>query len=143
MSFLLDTNVISELRKSDLQANPLVREWVRAQQRLQLFLSVITMLELKIGVARVERRDPDQGRRLRSWLADRVLTAFADRIIPVDLTVALRAAAMHVPDARPDRDAIIAATAKVHGLVVVTRNVRDSVGTGVDIIDPWQPIQPG
>lgn len=142
MSYLLDTNVISELRKSGRQADRQVRQWVRSQTVHSLFLSVITVMELEIGVARAERRDAVRGRRLRAWLAERVLTAFADRILPVDLAVAQRAASMHVPDPRPERDTLIAATAKVHGLHVVTRNVKDFMPTGVDVIDPWGHATP-
>ena len=137
MSHLLDTNVVSELRKSRNQANTGVQIWARSQVAETLFLSVITVLELEIGVARMERRDPQQGRRLRSWLSERVLIAFADRILPIDLPVAQRAAALHSPNPRPERDALIAATAMVHGLRVVTRNVSDFAPMGVDAVNPW------
>lgn len=137
MSYLLDTNVVSEMRKPRNQANKGVQDWARSQAAESLFLSVITVLELEIGVARMERRDPHQGSRLRSWLSERVLVAFADRIIPIDLAVAQRAAALHTPDPRPERDALIAATAKVHGLRIVTRNVKDFAPLGVDGVNPW------
>jgi len=137
VSHLLDTNVVSELRKSRNQANTGVQIWARSQVAETLFLSVITVLELEIGVARMERRDPQQGRRLRSWLSERALIAFADRILPIDLAVAQRAAALHSPDPRPERDALIAATAMVHGLRVVTRNVSDFAPMGVDVVNPW------
>ena len=136
-SHLLDTTVVSEMRKARNQANNGVQDRVRSQAAETLFLSVITVLELEIGVARTERRDPRQGRQLRSWLSDRVLVAFADRIIPIDLAVAQRAAALHTPDPRPERDALIAATAKVHGLRVVTHNVKDFASMGVDVVNPW------
>lgn len=137
MSHLLDTNVISELRKPRNLANTGVQIWARSQVAETLFLSVITVLELEIGVARMERRDPQQGRRLRSWLSERVLIAFADRILPIDLAVAQRAATLHTPDPRPERDAVIAATAMVHGLRVVTRNVSDFTPMGFDVVNPW------
>ena len=137
MSHLLDTTVVSEMRKPRNQANTGVQDWARSQAAETLFLSVITVLELEIGVARMERRDPRQGRQLRSWLSDRVLVAFADRILPIDLAVAQRAAALHTPDPRPERDALIAATAKVHGLRIVTRNVKDFAPMGVDVVSPW------
>jgi len=86
----------------------------------------------------VERRDPAQGAILRSWLDDHVLPAFADRVLPVDVVVAQRCASLHVPDPRSDRDALIAATAMVHGMTVVTRNVADFEPTGVRILNPWQ-----
>ena len=136
MSHLLDTNVISELRKPRNLANNGVQDWVRSQAAETLFLSVISVLELEIGIARMERRDPQQGRELRSWLSERVLVAFGDRILPVDLAVAHRAA-LHTPDPRPERDALIAATAKVHGLSIVTRNVKDFAPMGVDVVNPW------
>lgn len=138
MSFLLDTNVISELRKSERQADAQVRAWARGQMPASLFLSVITIMELEIGVARAERHDAARGQHLRSWFADRVLTAFANRILAVDLSVARRAASLHVPDPRPERDTLLAATAHVHGLSVVTRNVKDFRLTGVGVIDPWR-----
>jgi len=137
VSHLLDTTVVSEMRKARNQANNGVQDWVRSQAAETLFLSVITVLELEIGVARTERRDPRQGRQLRSWLSDRVLVAFADRIIPIDLAVAQRAAALHTPDPRAERDALIAVTAKVHGLRIVTRNVKDFASMGVDVVNPW------
>jgi predicted nucleic acid-binding protein len=137
VSHLLDTNVVSELRKPRNQANKGVQIWARSRAAETLFLSVITVLELAIGVARMERRDPHQGRRLRSWLSERVLVAFADRILPIDLAVAQRAAALHTPGPRPERDALIAATAKVHGLRIVTRNVKDFAPMGVDVVNPW------
>ena len=121
---MLDTNVVSELRKPRNQANRGVQDWARSQAVETLFLSVITVLALEISVARMEGRDPHQRRRLRSWLSERVLVAFADRIIPIDLAVAQRAAALHTPDPRPERDALIAATATVHGLRIVTRTSR-------------------
>ena len=137
MSLLLDTNVVSELRKSKRRAEPAVREWVNAQPTVSLFLSVISVLELEIGVARVERRDLSQGRLLRHWLNERVLPAFERQILPVDLAVAQQAASPHVHDPRPERDALIAATAIVHNLSVVTRNATDFEPMGVEVIDPW------
>lgn len=139
MSYLLDTNVLSELRKSQRQADPNVREWIAQQPVHALFVSVITVLELELGVALKERRDAEQGSRLRTWLNEQVVAAFADRVLSVDLPVAQRAAALHVPDHRPERDALIAATAKTHGITMVTRNVRDFVSTGVDVLNPWEP----
>lgn len=139
MSFLLDTNVVSELRKSDRRADPWVRSWAKAQPLHSLYLSVITVLEIEIGVARVERRDSRQGELLRVWLDEQVLGAFKNRILPVDIEVARRAAALHVPDPRPERDALIAATAMAHNLVVVTRNESDFVPLGVEVVNPWDP----
>lgn len=137
MNYLLDTNVISELRKSSALINPSVRDWVTAKSPETLFISVITVMELEIGVGRVERRDREYGQRLRAWLEERVLTAFHGRVLAVDLEVARRAATMHVPDPGPERDMLIAATALVHALQVVTRNVKDFRVTHVEVVDPW------
>lgn len=137
MTYLLDTNVISELRKAPGVIAPNVEAWVRGRSPESLFLSAITVMELEIGVRRAERRDPSQGARLREWLEGRVLTAFADRVLPIDTAVALRTAAVHVPDPSAERDALIAGTALVHRLTVVTRNVKDFRSTGVQVISPW------
>ena len=137
MNYLLDTNVISELRKSKALIEPLVRDWVGMRSPETLFMSAITVMELEIGARRVERRDPEQGQRIRTWLEERVLAAFEGRVLAVDLAVARRAADMHVPDPGPERDTLIAATASVHAMPVVTRNVKDFRLTGVEIVDPW------
>jgi len=136
--FLLDTNVISELRKARAgRADKNVTEWAASAPAASMFVSVITIQELEIGVLLAERRDPAQGALLRRWLEEQVLPAFAERIMPVDVTVARRGALLHVPDPRPVRDALIAATALVHGMSVVTRNVTDFAPTGAKVIDPW------
>lgn len=136
--FLLDTNVVSELRKAASgKANANVVAWAARQPSPALFISAITVLELEIGVLLVERRDQPQGARLRSWFDTQVLPAFADRILSIDEAVALRCAGLHVPDPRSDRDALIAATALVQGYPVVTRNVADFEPTGVQVINPW------
>lgn len=134
--FVLDTNVVSELRRPD-QANSLVIAWANGVALGQQFLSAMTVLELEIGVLRMERKDKRQGSELRYWLEQQVLRAFAGRILPMDTAVARRSARLHVPDPLPDRDAIIAATALVHGMTVVTRNVRDFQSTKVGILNPW------
>ncbi|MEV0687205.1 type II toxin-antitoxin system VapC family toxin [Nocardia sp. NPDC050378] len=138
MTYLLDTNVLSELRRSARAADPRVRAWVAARRPSELYLSVVTLMELDIGIGRVERRDSEQGKRLRTWLDETVLDAFDGRILAIDLPVARRAARMHVPDPRPERDTLIAATADEHGMTVVTRNVKDFAPTGVPVVDPWQ-----
>jgi len=135
--FLLDTNVVSELRKG-ARADANVTAWMSAPEAGSFFISAITAMELEIGVRRMERRDPVQGRALRSWLDGQVMDAFDGRILSVDAQVALRCAALHVPDARAERDALIAATALVHGMAVVTRNIADFAPCGVRLIDPWQ-----
>jgi predicted nucleic acid-binding protein len=140
VNYLLDTNVVSELRKSAAAINPRVRDWVSAQIPETLFVSVITVLELTIGVARVERRDREQWQRLRAWLDERVLTAFQGRVLAVDLEVAQRAALMHVPDPRPERDTLIAAAGLVHAMPVVTRNARDFRVRDVVVVNPWEAL---
>jgi len=136
--FLLDTNVVSELRKIRLgKANRTVAKWADSVDAADLFLSAITIQELEMGVLLAERRDPSQGAIFRVWLNGHVLPAFSGRVLPVDIAVAQRSARLHVPDPRPVRDALIAATALVHGMTVVTRNVADFEPTGVLILNPW------
>ncbi len=136
--FLLDTNVISELRKARAgKADRNVATWGRTVPTGSLFLSAIVIQELEIGVLLAERHDPPKGATLRTWLDDHVLPAFCERILPVDTAVARRSAALHVPDPRPIRDGLIAATALVHGMTVVTRNVADFAPTGVPLLNPW------
>ena len=136
--WILDTNVISELRKSKTgKVDKNVAAWAASVPAGALFISAITVLELELGVRLLERRDAKQGATLRTWLDGHVLPAFAGRVLALDTTVAQRTASLHVPDPRGDRDAIIAATALVHGMTVVTRNVADFEDTGVAILNPW------
>lgn len=137
--YLLDTNVISELRKAKSgHANKKVIKWAKDISPSQLFISVISILEIETGILLVERRDSSQGAILRSWMEVHVLPAFSERILYIDVAVAQRCAKLHVPDRRSDRDAMIAATALVHGMIVVTRNVNDFIQTGIEIVNPWQ-----
>ena len=136
--YVLDTNVVAELRRAKAgKADPRVVAWAESVSVASLFLSVITLLELEMGTLQIERRDPAQGAILRAWLDGQVVPAFAGRILAVDTAVARCCARLHVPDPRSDRDALIAATALVHGLTVVTRNGADFEPTGVRILDPW------
>jgi predicted nucleic acid-binding protein len=137
---LLDTDVVSELRKvASGRADPRVTAWARSVPGAQLYVSVVTIHELEQGVRLAERADPARGAILRAWLDARVMTAFEGRILPVDLPVARLAASFHVPDPAPFRDALIGATAVVHGLTMVTRNRRDFERFGgVRILDPWR-----
>jgi predicted nucleic acid-binding protein len=137
--FILDTNVVSELRKATAgKADVGVTAWANEVPAPLMFLSVISLHELEHGVLLAERRDPSQGALLRQWLNSRVVPAFADRMLAVDADVALRAAALHVPDPAPFRDALIAATAQVHEMTVVTRNVKDFVRfVGTEVVNPW------
>jgi predicted nucleic acid-binding protein len=134
--FLLDTNVLSELRRRE-RTHPRVAAWVDALPATDLCLSVITVLEIEAGTLMLARRDAAQGALLRTWIDTRVLPAFSGRILAVDTAVAQRCARLHVPGPRPERDALIAATALVHGLQVVTRNTADFRPMGVALIDPW------
>lgn len=137
--FILDTNVVSELRKAkSKKADANVIAWAAAQDPSALFLSAITLLELEMGVRLTERRDSAQGAVLRAWMDERVLPAFEGRVLSVDGPVALCCASLHVPDPRSDRDALIAATGITHAMPIVTRNVADFVPTGVEIINPWE-----
>ena len=136
--YLLDTNVISELRKVGYgRANASVALWADSVHAADLYISVITVQELEIGVALALRRDAQQGAALRNWMDRHVLPAFENRILPVDLAVAQRSAQLNVPDPRPVRDGLIAATALVHAMTVVTRNVADFQQCGVSLINPW------
>ena len=136
--FLLDTNVVSELRKARTgTAHPNVATWAQTVQEGSLFLSAIVVQELEIGVLQLERKDPAQGAILRSWLDEYVLPTFADRVLPVDTAVARCSARLHVPDPQPYRDGLIAATALVHGMTVVTHNIADFEATGVPLLNPW------
>jgi predicted nucleic acid-binding protein len=140
--YLLDTNIVSELRKAKSgKADKYVMAWAESVSASSLFLSAITILELETGILQMERRDPKQGAVLRTWLDGHVLPAFSDRILAVDAAVAQRCARLHVPDPRADRDSLIAATALVHGMTVVTRNVADFEATGVEILNPYQSSQ--
>ncbi|AAW59620.1 type II toxin-antitoxin system VapC family toxin [Gluconobacter oxydans] len=137
--FLLDTNVVSELRKVRAgRADPNVARWAEQVEAETLFLSAITVMELDVGVMRIERRDPAQGSVLRNWLENYVLPEFSNRVLPVDLAVARRCAHLHVPDPGPERDTLIAATGLVHGMTVVTRNTDDFRYSGVPLLNPWK-----
>ena len=130
--------MISELRKlGDGRADARVAAWVSGQDAASFYISALTLMELEIGILRIERRDTGQGERLRTWMDRHVLPEFLERTLPVDAAVALKCANLHVPDPRAERDALIAATAMVHGMTVVTGNVADFRTTGVEVFDPW------
>jgi len=136
--FLLDTNVLSELRKvGDGKADANVVAWLESVDAAALYLSAMTLMEIELGILRIERRDAAQGARLRTWMKHHVLPEFLERTLPVDAAVALRCASLHVPDRRAERDALIAASALVHSMTVVTRNVADFEATGVPVLNPW------
>ena len=135
--FLLDTNVVSELRRPR-RADPNVAAWADSLPPTEMFLSSITILELETGALLLSRRDESQGRLIRHWIDDRVLPTFSGRILPVDIAVARRCAPLHVPDPKPYRDSLIAATALVHGLTVATRNRADFEPMSVPVLNPWE-----
>jgi predicted nucleic acid-binding protein len=134
--FVLDTNVVSELRRPE-KANQKVVAWASSVPLASIFISVITVLELEFGALSIDRKDKAQGLVLRSWIDNQILPRFEGRILPIDTAVAQRCAKLHVPDPRAERDALIAATALVHGMTIVTRNTADFEPTGVQIFNPW------
>lgn len=137
--YVIDTNVVSEFRKDEAgRAHPRVAAWANSVRRDSMFLAVHTVFELETGILLMERRDPIQAGVLRRWLRERVLVGFAGRILSADEDVALRCAALHVPKTRSERDAWIAATALVHGMTVVTRNVADFQPMGAAVLNPWE-----
>ncbi len=136
--FILDTNAVSELRKVQFgKANARFVQWADNTSPSDLYVSAITIMEIEIGALQMERRDAVQGAALRRWLENQVLPSFEERILPVDLDVARRCANLHVPDRKNERDALIAATALVHKMTVVSRNVADFASTGVALVNPW------
>ena len=134
--FLLDTNVISELRKP--QANPGVVAWASTVPAYRLYISAISLLEIETGILRLERRDPAQAVPLRNWLDNHVIPAFAGRVLSVDGSVARRCARLHAPDRSNESDVLIAATALVHDMTVVTRNTKDFAFSGASLLNPWK-----
>jgi len=134
--FLLDTNVVSELRRS--RAEPRVLAWAAASAPEDFFLSAITVLEIEQGAFQLKRRDWRRGADFESWLRIFVLPSFENRILAFDVAAAIRCASLHVPDPRQERDAMIAATALEHRLTVATRNVRDFAAMGVPLLNPWE-----
>ena len=134
--FVLDTNVISELRRP-AKANPNVLAWASSTPVAQTYLPAITILEIELGALLMERKDKARAKVLRTWIDDQILPRFAGRILSVDTTVALRCARLHVPAMRAERDALIAATASVHAMTVVTRNIADFGMAGVKVLNPW------
>lgn len=140
--YILDTNVVSELRKSK-SANKNVVSWASSVPRTNLFISAITVLELEIGILGKERKDTAQGAILKTWLHNIVLPTFKGRVLALDTKTALLCAKLHVPDPAPERDAIIAATAQAYNMTLVTRNTRDYKRATVELINPWKYYNDG
>jgi predicted nucleic acid-binding protein len=135
LSYLLDTNVISELRKGK-RADASVTDWFARVTEEEIFLSVLTVGEIRRGIESVRRRDPDSAAALDRWLA--LLTeAHGDRVVPIDRAITEEWGRMNVPDPLPVVDGLLAATARVLGLTLVTRNVADVKCTGVELLDPF------
>jgi predicted nucleic acid-binding protein len=141
--FVLDTDVVSELRKVEGgKGHRQVASWSEQVTVGETFLAAITVHELELGILLLERKDKRQGAILRAWIDTLVLPEFEGRVLPVDVAVARRCARLHVPDPQPMRDSLIAATALVHGMTVVTRNVADFEPMGVEILNPWEWEEP-
>lgn len=136
--YVLDTHVVSELRPGKPQQSQAVRAWAAGIPDGQFFLSAVTILEQGMGILQLERRTPPQGRALRAWF-EAMRSAFEGRVLPFTGEVAMRCAAMHVPDRMAFRDAMIAATTLAHGFTLATRNIRDFEGTGISMVNPWEP----
>lgn len=135
--YVLDTNVLSELRPGKAQQSQEVRAWAAGVQHSQFFVSAVTILEQEMGILQLERRTPPEGSALRAWF-QAMWKAFEGRVLPFTGEVAMRCAAMHVPNRRAFRDSMIAATTLEHGFTLVTRNVRDFEGTGIKLVNPWE-----
>lgn len=136
--YLLDTNVISELRKAGSNtADANVIQWAKDKPTSSLFISAITVLEIEMGVLQIERKDPKQAAIYRTWLNSHVLKAFSDRVLPFDTSVALKCAQLHVPNPKSERDAMIASTSIIHGLTLVTRNEKDFNHMDIEVVNPW------
>jgi toxin FitB len=136
--FLIDTNVLSEFRLlHDNRADKAVAAWASLHDPDTFFMSAVTLMEAEIGIRRMEWRDPRQGRVLRDWFNGVILPRYRTRILPIDDRVATLAATFHVPNPAPFADSLIAATAIIHGMTIVTRNVRDFGFPSVAVLNPW------
>jgi len=137
--FLLDTNVLSELRRPE-RTHPNVAAWASKTSVADFYISSISLMEIELGALLAARKDAAHGLTLRNWIDRQILVQFKDRILAFDAAVAQRCARLHVPTPRPHRDAQIAATALSHRLTVVSRNVKDFAVAGLDLLDPWSVI---
>ncbi len=138
MRYLLDTNVVSELRKARTpKIDPEVACWTDTVDAGDMFISAITVMEIEKGILNLARKDPRQEKILRGWFTRLVMPEFKDRILPFDTAAAVYCAGLHIPDRRPANDAMIAAIAYCHNMTLVTRNVKDFAGLGVTLLNPW------
>ncbi len=135
MSYLLDTNVLSELRKGT-RCDVNVRHWITGVDPAECLTSVLVIGEIRRGIERLRRRDGETAKVLERWL-NQVRTAFAERILPIDERIAEEWGRLGVPDPLPAIDGLLAATARTHGLTLVTRNTADMARTGVEVLDPF------
>jgi predicted nucleic acid-binding protein len=135
--YVLDTNVISELRKLK-RVDRAVLRWLESVPIEAQYLSAISIFEVELGIIKAERTNNEEAIAYKTWLNRKVLPSFAGRILPLNEKIAVVFARMMAPKTRPYRDAIIAATAQHHGYAVVTRNVRDFVELPVRVINPWE-----
>lgn len=133
---ILDTMTVSELRKGD-RMDAAVNSWQNELHMNDAWLSVVSVMEIRIGYLRVLKRDPDFAQRLKRWLEATVMPLFSDRMLDIDLGIAEEAAEMREVHGLSPNDSFIAATAKIRGITLATRNVSDFTGTGIDLINPW------
>lgn len=137
LGYLIDTNVVSELRKGE-RAEPAVIAWFSALDEREVFLSILTLGEIRKGIESIRRRDTEAAGALESWLG-RLTEAHRDRIVGLDRSIAEEWGRLSVPDPVPVIDGLLAATAKVTGLTLATRNTADIARTGVSHVDPFAP----
>lgn len=137
--YLLDTNIISEMRKvKQGKADESFIEWLSQADSSQFYISVITLMELERGVLAMERKDPTQGALLRQWLDSLITQMFASRVLNINHQTAVLCARLHVPNKHPENDSWIAASAKEHHLTLVTRNTKDFEHTNIPLFNPFQ-----
>lgn len=138
MSYLVDTNVVSELRKGR-RCDPRVASWFAEVSSEEIYLSTLVLGEIRKGIENIRRRDESSAEALEAWYRE-LVNAHADRILPIDQAVAEKWGRFNVPDPLPVVDSLLAATAAVHGLTLVTRNLRHVKRSGVDCLDPFSTL---
>lgn len=136
MAYLIDTNVISEVRRKS--ANAQVLDWQSGHDLSECWLSVLTLMEIRNGTQRIRKADPEFARKLDTWYQGELLGFYSGRILPVTLEVCETRADFSSDRTLPELDALLAATAKQHNLTLVTRNLKDFEGLGIDLINPWE-----